>query len=374
MKKAIRIAAFSDIHYGNKRNTSEEIIANFKLALPDTAETAELDAIFLGGDVFDTLLSYPADDIGPIEAWMIWLLRLCAKYSILLRVLEGTPSHDWKQSRKFVELNDVWKIGCNLRYVDDLEIEYIPEIERHVIYVPDQHSDSTEKTLRVAQALLEAKGLTQVDIGIMHGQFDYQVPPQANVPKHDSAAWLGMVREIISIGHDHHYSRYDRIVAQGSFDRLSHGEEEPKGHIRVYLPGDGSSDVTFVETANAKQFVSIDCFDLETEAALNEIQRCTADLPTGAHVRLLLSPGHPLINQPGLLQRTWPDYTWTRPKVSKPDQTANAENLEAAFASPFVAIAITPANIQSLLLERFARTAPSPEALQLATEMLSELA
>lgn len=373
MKKSVRLAVASDIHLGHSRNPAEEIIRNLDAALPDTPETAELDAIFLGGDVFDTLLTYPDHDIGPIEAWILRLLRLCAKHDIVLRVLEGTPSHDWKQSRKFVELNETWRVGCNLRYVDDLEIEYIPKLDRHVIYVPDQHSDSTEKTLRMSQELLRAKNLTIADIAIMHGQFDFQVPPQAPVPKHDSAAWLGMVREVISIGHDHHHSRFGRIVAQGSFDRLSHGEEEAKGHIRVYLPGDGSVDVMFVETVNAKRFVSVDCQGMSTESALSEIQQQTFDLPVGTYVRLLLDPGHPMIKQPGLLQRTWSDFVWTPPKVKSKDNAKPEEDLATSLASKYVAIAITGENIESLLMERFTRAAPSDETVFLATQMLKEL-
>ena len=75
-------------------------------------------------------------------------------------------------------------------------------------------------------------GLTKVDYAVMHGQFDYQLPKHiTGMPRHDSQKYLDIVKHYIFIGHIHTHSVYDRIIAQGSFDRLTHGQEEPKGYV-----------------------------------------------------------------------------------------------------------------------------------------------
>lgn len=370
-KPSIRLLVASDIHLGHRRNSASEIIANLRSAVGDNPQTAQLDILFIAGDLFDTLLHLPADSISEIDQWIKYLLTLCAKHNILLRILEGTPSHDWKQSQRFVDINELWQLKAPVKYFDTLAIEYIAEIDRHVLYVPDQYSASTEKTLEEVRALMKARSLTQVDIAIMHGQFDYQVG-SLPVPKHDSKAYLELVRELISIGHDHHFTMKDRIVAQGSFDRLAHGEEEPKGHITAYLPGDGTVEVTFVENVNAKKFVTVDCRGLDTEHALGKVNALTAGLPPGSQVRTLFDPGHPLIQQPGLFVRTWPLLVWSKPKVER-STTAPALLQDLTNLAAPEAMAITRDNIVKLLMERMSHMTRDPRVLEQAQLLLEEV-
>lgn len=372
-KKSIWLKSISDIHLGNRRNSASEIIKNLRRAVDDNPETAKLDIIFLAGDVFDTLLNLPDDHLSEIDAWIKHLLTVCVRYDILLRIVEGTPSHDWKQSRRFVDINELWGIGCNLKYFDDLDIEYIPEIDRHVIYVPDQHASTTDKTLAMAQDLMMAKGLDQVDIAIMHGHFEYQLPPAAHSqPKHDAKAWCAMVREIICIGHDHHHSRFEKIVSQGSFDRLTHGEEEPKGHIEAHLLGDGTAQITFIENEGAKQFISIDVtepMDMDDLVAL--VNRRVKDLPISSHIRLLVRPDHPLLKARGFTQQQWPEFYWDPIKVVA-DKEEEVET-ELAEVPAFNAIAITKDNLKTLLLERYAKSFPTAVMMEHASMILDEV-
>ena len=60
-------------------------------------------------------------------------------YNIILRILEGTPSHDWKQSKLFIHLNDLTKAGTDVKYIDSLSIEYIDKFGINVLY-PDEIS------------------------------------------------------------------------------------------------------------------------------------------------------------------------------------------------------------------------------------------
>lgn len=371
IKPPLKLLSLSDIHLGHRRTRTPEITANLRRAVPHSPETELLDIIFLAGDVFDSLLNLPHEDIVEIDRWILYLLRLCKKYDIKLRVLEGTPSHDWGQSQRFVELNELHEIGCDLRYVKGMDIEYMAEFDRHILYIQDQYASSPEKTLADVHALMAARGINYVDIAIMHGQFDRQVPPQATSPKHSADEYLKIVRELICIGHDHHYWTYDKIVAQGSFDRLAHNEEEPKGHIRAFLRGDGTREVQFVENTTAKRFVSVDCQGTGVEQAGERIRATVADLPDDSFVRLIVEAGHPLLSQPGVLVRTWPQFQWSKPKIIKPDQK-QADELVAEVPA-FQAITLTRDNLPKLLLERIGMSAPDDRIMEQAALILEEL-
>jgi DNA repair exonuclease SbcCD nuclease subunit len=365
--KALHLAVISDIHLGHKRNSTSEIIANLRCAIPDDAKSSELNIIFLAGDVFDDLLNLPDNDVLEISGWISHLLYVCKKHDILLRILEGTPSHDWKQSQLFLMIEKITNSGADVKYITDLSIEYIERFDINVLYVPDEW-DNPETTMVQVHQLLRAKGLEKVDYAIMHGQFEYQLPAHVKAPKHDSASYLAIVKELIFIGHVHLHSRYDRIIAQGSFDRLSHGEEGPKGHVRAIIYPDGRKDITFVENVNAKKFVTIKVNDMSLDDSLAVIDDNTMFLPEKSHVRIEANYDHPLFTSMEVLIRRNPLLTWTKlPREQEKDEEVFVED-----NSVFVAITITKENLPALLLERVANSGAAANVLNMAELLLGE--
>src|SRR5690606_8366029 len=112
-----RGASLSDIHLCHKRTPTRHIVRNLRSAFPNDRETKELDLIFIVGDVFDTEVPAHLDDWFETKLWVNGLLRMAKANDITVVVLEGTPSHDWKQSRLFVAENDDSNIGADLHYV-----------------------------------------------------------------------------------------------------------------------------------------------------------------------------------------------------------------------------------------------------------------
>jgi hypothetical protein len=365
----LKMAVVSDIHLGHRRNPTAEILKNLRAAFPDDATTAELDIIYLAGDVFDDLLSLPDDEVVWIKVWIVHFLHVCKKHDVMVRVLEGTPSHDWKQSKLFTTLNEVAGIGADLQYVTTLSIEYIQRHDIHVLYVPDEW-DTTENTLSQVKDLLKAKGLTQVDYAIMHGQFDYQLPEHVKAPKHIAQEYLSLVRYLIFIGHVHVHSRFDRIVAQGSFDRLSHNEEGPKGHVRATVRDVDDMDVQFIENTGAKRFVTVKCTHMELDETLHEIAEAVNGLPDGSHVRVEASAENPILTNMEELIRSWPLLTWT--KIARDTEQEEAVN-EVEEDTPYIPIIITRDNLPSLLLERVARAGVHGNVLDAAVTILEEV-
>ncbi len=364
----LKIASISDIHLGNRKNPTVEIIKNLKTAFPDNLETADLDIIFIVGDVFDDLLNLSDSDVWEIKLWIAGFLRTCKKHDITVVVLEGTPSHDWRQSELFLNTNAVADIGANLRYVKTLSIEYIERYGITVLCVPDEIEPTTEKTLSQVHELLRAKGLDKVDYAIMHGQFEYQLPAHVKAQKHDSEAYLKIVKHLIFIGHVHTYSRYKRIIAQGSFDRIGHGQEEAKGHVRATVRKNGDYDIVFVENLNAKCYVTVDCVGLELAETLALIDKKVSDLPIGSLVRVKANENNPIFENMEIVIRKHPCFTWSKDvtKTKEEEQTLVDEG------TVYVPVALTRENIPNLLMERLINSGVSNEVLEAAKIIIKE--
>jgi len=366
----LRIASISDIHLGHRRNPTKEIIKNLYEAFPDNEETAALDIIFIAGDVFDSLLSLPDDDVWEIKFWAASFLRLAKKYNIMVRVLEGTPRHDWKQSELIPNTNSLAEIGADLKYVKTISIEYIEQFGITVLYIPDEANTSTEKTYSQVQDLLEAKGLKQVDFAIMHGAFEHQLPMNAKGHVHNANDYLSIVKELIFIGHIHTHTIFDRIVAHGSFDRLSHGEEEPKGHIRATIRKNGHRTITFVENKGAKIFRTVNCHGMNIDETLEEIDRKVFGLPPGSYVRIKGDNTNPIFEDMNEMIRRYPLLIWNKQSVAE-EKEENGE-IEEDVKS-FSAISITKDNLPGLLLERISRLVVSSAVISSVNNILSEV-
>lgn len=346
-----KIATISDIHLGSKRNDDAVIIANLNTAIPDNAETADLDMIVLVGDVFDGLLNLSDNGIHEIDIWIVRILRICKKYDIELRVLRGTPSHDWKQSKRFETLNDISQIGCSLKYVDTLSIEHIDRFNLDILYVPDEWDDSAEKTLSQVYDLMSLKGIEKVDYAFIHGAFPHQYPPHVKTPVHNPEKYLELVDKLIFVGHVHTYSKYDRIFAQGSFDRLSHGEEEPKGHLRATVRSNTDYTVKFIENINAKKFITIECVDLELQETLNTIESRMVNIPDGSAVRISCSPDNPILTSMDHLVIRYPFISWS--KIIRSEELISEQiKDESLDDDTFVPITITRDNISKMVMDR----------------------
>lgn len=364
------VAVASDLHLGNTRNNALEIANNLRAAFPDNVETAKLHMICIAGDVFDKLLSLSNEDVHEIDFWFAYMLRLCKKHNIMFRILDGTKSHDWYQSRRVETLNKIMGCDCDLKYVRDLSIEYIPKFDINILYVPDEWNTTTERTLTQVKDLLRAKGLDQVDYAMMHGQFEYQLPAHIEAQKHSSSEYLKIVRELIFIGHVHKHSRYDRIIAQGSFDRLTHGEEEPKGHVRAYCRPSGEHDIVFIENKNAKRFVTVNCVGLDANSTLLKIEDSVKDLPDGSHIRLEADTDNPVLGNMEAIVRSYSRFSWkTLGREQKTEKDKEDEDEESGAA----AVTFTQDNLGQLLMERLVKKDATNEMLLFADLVLTEV-
>ncbi len=349
----LNIASISDIHLGHNKNVAADIIKNLDAAFPDNAETAKLDLLLLVGDVFDTLMFLSADDVGYIKLWIARTLRIAKKHNIVVRVLEGTPSHDRKQSLLFTLINEMAEIGADVKHVTELSIEHIDRFGIDMLYIPDEWTDSPEKTFEQVVDLMHAKGLSKVDFAMMHGAFNYQLHPAAKAPRHSEQQYLSIVREYIFVGHIHTHSTYKRIIAQGSFDRLAHGEEEAKGHVRVSYDAEGHRRVKFVENKGARIFKTINCTALEIPEIIEKVGSVLMNLPADVYVRIEAESTNPIFATFEVLIRQFPLVTWS--KLPREDEEEESINIITDEEDIFIPITITQENIVPLIRDRLIR-------------------
>lgn len=345
----VNIAVISDIHLGHKNTKTLSIIKNLEDLIFKDHSNKDLDILFLAGDVFDGLLELNDEDITYIDFFIEALLRYCYKNEIALRILEGTPSHDWTQSIRFITIAQMLELkDLDIKYIDNIHIEINEKFNMSILYVPDEIQPTTDKTLKLVKQAIYDAGLDQVDIAIMHGQFEYQLPAGIkNIPRHSSEEYLKIVKKLIAIGHVHTHSYLDRIVAQGSFDRLKHGEEEPKGYIKAKIYKD-SFTFDFIENKNAQIYKTIEISDLSLEDTFRCLDEVTNTYPN-SFIRLKATYNHPIFANMGEVVAKYPGITFSR--LIK-DKSANIDEQYSDLeidTSEYTPITLTKDNIPDLL-------------------------
>lgn len=339
----------SDIHLGHRSTPTAHIIENLMRLLPDDEQMSHVDILILAGDIFDRMLYLSNTDIPLIYRWMYYLLQLCQKHDVCLRILEGTPSHDNKQSRLIIDMNEESKIGCDLQYFDDLTIEYMDKFGIHVLYIPDEYRPTPEQILTEVKRKLQEHNLTQVDFAVMHGQFEYQVPKnlRQTIPSHDSKTYLDMVKYLIYIGHVHQHSSYKRIIAAGSTDRLKHGEEEDKGMIKSTIYKNGKFSFNFIVNDGAMVYKTIDIRDKTVDEGWEIIKQVISTVKPGSYLRLHVNDDNEITHHIKHMKEKYFDYNWSI-KVDKKDSKPIT-----ALPKPELSMSrLSSETIPSLLTER----------------------
>ena len=317
MTNKLRIASFSDIHLGANRTTTPEILAGLYDAFDKNQLFENIDVLIIAGDLFDRLLEVNNEHLTSIIVWMSYVIRQCERKDITLLVLAGTKSHDRDQNELWVSTARAMRSSCKLHYANTLSIEYFKDWDMNVLFVPDNLNPDSSVTWTELEELMEAKGLKKVDFAVMHGQFQHQLPEfisEKSPATHKNSNYLNIVEHYIFVGHIHTHSVYDRILAQGSFDRMAHGEEEPKGFLmaEINLHGNVSDDwFAFIPNPRAKKYITINCMGLELDQALVKIAQEIEILSDGEYARIEAEKTSPIFSNMEEVMRMAPLIKWS---------------------------------------------------------------
>lgn len=379
MKSEINILSLSDIHLGHRKNEARYICANLDRLIKEEVSARRVDLIILAGDVFDTLLTLPDKQIPFIDRWIKSFLRLCTREKIILRIVEGTPSHDRLQSARFMQMAELLELDLDIAYFDDITIERIEALGMDVLYIPDEIRASPDETLKAVRSLMEAKAVSRVDIAVMHGTMDFQLRDLPRIPKHNSEAYCELVRHFVFVGHIHRHSVYcgttgTSIIAHGSFDRIAHGEEEPKGFIRARIT-ETDSKWEFIENTHARQFKTMHVeVDEPMESVYERITAFARSVPDDSYLKVKAPSRHPILAGFAEVSRMFPMQHWTKADVDE-DDGSQQQSMPAIVGDEedYEVVEITPLNIQAIVQAKLEKISSNQAGLEDALIVLAKI-
>jgi len=363
----VRYLVVSDIHFGHNNTPTLDIAQKLEKMI---FNEKDIDIIFIAGDLFDRLLDFNEPAAHEVIEFGNKLIVHCVKNKIVLRILEGTPSHDWKQSNIFEVINKNLNNACDFKYIQRLSIEYMEKFNLHILYIPDEWTHDHSDLERQIEVELNRHGISEVDIAILHGLFNFQ-DVSGNIPfKFKEDYFLKLVKHYIHVGHIHTHSYYDRIIAQGSFDRLRHGEEESKGYVIAQIDTDNPKNDLWVfrENFQAHIYKSI---TIGKKTSIERLKAKISKLPVGSYVRLIIDKDHPLYFSIDQIKNEFPLIHFSKKSNTKEEvkREVNFKKLD------IVTETLTPESLEEKIMNEFKERnySFSKEQLAFAREIIEQM-
>lgn len=374
MLRPIKGRVFGDVHFCHAQTPSEKIFEEVRHYFPFSKDAYSYDITVLDGDYWDKLMPNNHPDTFTTEESIYYLLKWHKQHDCMLVIVDGTPLHDAGQMEKFVHINENSGIGADLIFVKDVDIKYIDKFDIHVLFIPDRPRSSPDDTYQRVKEIMEEKQLSKIDMAVMHGCFQYQLPEISADHKHIEENYLSIVKGPIFIGHVHTHSTFDRIIAPGSFSRLRHGEEEPKGMIDFVMDVDNSFKAKFIENELATIYKTITITGLNIDDSLDKIKRIVNKLPENSKVRIECEQGHPITADRSFvtLKAEYLSINWSIKVVT--DKSVIATDKEVfSTENEYVPLIINENNIIELIERKAIERGNSKELIKLIPEYLQTI-
>lgn len=308
----------SDHHTLHENTPTIHILSNLGDFFYKYHSLSETDLVIFGGDFFHKLVESSNTDLRRCEYWIQKFLNRCLEHNVMVRVLEGTSSHDWEQPEIFEILKPE---GLDLKWVKELSIEYIERFGIHVLYVPDNMGGKKPDVVwDEVIDLLSKHNLEQVDFCFFHGAFKYQLDERFSSHSHDEKLWVTVVKYFIFSGHIHKPSQWNIIRCSGSFDRTGHSEEHPKGgYVIDFDPEKETCVATFYENKKALPYVTVRIDESTTSDELNNKLLFLLDQRPAKGSHFWIRGGDANVVNPIIqfFKQQYPQYSFKKENISK---------------------------------------------------------
>lgn len=201
------------------------------------------------------------------------LIDIVKEKGIILRIIQGTRSHDLNQLQAFKSYESDSDI--NFRIIESVEVEDI--LGLHVLFIPEEYPEDVNEFYKTFKE-------DKYHIGFAHGTFDFVAPPGSieisNRMTHSSPVLMwdewksAFEKGFISAGHIHGRNVYgNKIFYPGSFTRWSYGERSDKGF--TYFEYDLESEeyfVKFIDNTLAPKYDVISVSELKDNTVLESVE------------------------------------------------------------------------------------------------------
>lgn len=345
----MRIQWSSDHHTLHKTTPTAHILSNMSTFYFKDHDLGTVDLVIKGGDLMDNLVDSNNPELFKVKEWGQNFLNKCKDANTAVLLLEGTWSHEWGQPKHW---ETVAPLGMDFRYVDKLSIQHYPQLKGlTVMCVPDNMGGMTpDEVWELALSVLAEHKLKQVDVIAFHGTWAHQLPGHSLDKKHDPVRWESICKYLILSGHIHTPSIEGKIHSSGSFDRIGHGEEHPKGGFIVDLDQEKETyNVTFWENKKALPYVTLTVKETITpEQLVLDLRQFIKDkkLPYKGQVRVKGGPSDVVNPILAVFEKEYPHLGF-KAKNLKSDNELMDEDLFKK--DPYDGVSITRENIKETL-------------------------
>ena len=262
MTSAFKITAVGDLHFGNPKLKSDELYDRLcKYLYPQLDDT---QLLLLTGDTYDQLTTVNSSANRYVLNFIQDIYSMSHSTGMLVRILHGTYTHDRDQISTFDNLLLPYTKATVVNKIMCEELSHFnnnTNMKLRILYIPDnlpyKHSD---EVMAYIDSVYKCLGWDKVDLVLGHGSFDhalgccnehlpactYTIDQFKQYVKSDG---------LIIMGHIHTPSRRSNVYYCGSFDRMAHGEEEPKGFYTFMY--DTTWKSKFIVNEDANLFITI---------------------------------------------------------------------------------------------------------------------
>lgn len=270
MSSAPSLLILSDVHVLPRTIPNYHIVSSLRKMI-SVERLKRVDALMVAGDFWDRLINSVemVSEFDEAIDMVVEILENCKEAKTALRVLKGTPSHDWDQSKWFIRYNELSGVGADVRYFDDVHLEKDPTLGVWIAYIPDAIRPDPQQVYDELVDLMKTLGCDKIDYILAHGFFDFQNTHGA--PAYDTVAFSEIVRYGIFCGHDHGFKQCLKVTIPGSFERLTHGDEGPKGILESRVIH-GVHHVTFIENKDAAWMFTKDLTTYGDDTLINRVE------------------------------------------------------------------------------------------------------
>ena len=322
MTSTFKITAIGDLHFGNPKLKAEELYAKlFKHLYPELADT---QLLLLTGDTYDQLTTVNSSANRYVLKFIQDIYIMSHSTGMQIRILHGTYSHDRDQVSIFDNLRLPY---TRAEVVDKLTGEELSDFNNNsdmklrILYVPDNlpYKHSSEVMDHIAR-MYKCLGWDKADIVLGHGSFDYALNcgtehlPECTYTIEQFAPYV-KDDGLIIMGHIHRPSHRANVYYCGSFDRMVHGEEEPKGFYTFTYTSHWTSK--FHVNTDAYKFITIqpEGDDLDTRAH-DLLSKIAKAFPDGrGYLRVLYDNSEDRVIYHRICIQTYPDIIFTGKRI-----------------------------------------------------------
>ena len=341
-----------DWHLGHNRVPSSDTIHDIKEYL--FPAIPEMDILIIAGDIFDTSVSMNSDDAPEVLALFVDLFNTCYKHNVILRIMQGTFTHDRNQLRILYRLHAKLGIPLNFRLKTNIEIEYIKDIDSRILFLPDNLPYKYKAdVLRQVNKLMVGEGISEVDYVVTHGEFTHATCGYQNPNAYEITDFNTICKYWVLSSHIHKPSKKGKVIYSGSFNRLAHNEEESKGFWVI------RDKPKFIKNKDATRFITKVYSSDDLEALLthhDELIKQRFDPKRIGYLRLIIEDVHLRQAVRGFHDKHYPNIKLTFKHAKKTSE--ESKFLECKLKSTSTEILEVPSvkNIASIVCRYLSST------------------